>query len=121
MSTGRNDGYVGYPSSEFGTEGQGTLRAIPSQKFTPVNGQGQSIAFGAVSVASLALTANRAHHLFCESNTCWIRVVAGNAAAGDFPMALGVVYEFTPTAAGTTVKVIQRSGAGNLLIGQSEL
>jgi len=116
-----DDGNVGVA----GTQGDGTLNPLASQTFFPQHGEGQTIAFAGVAVISAQLTAERAHWLFCEDESCWIRASDGVdvAAAGDFPLPVGAIAEFTPAAgAGALqfISVIQRSGAGDLLIGQSE-
>lgn len=112
-----DDGNVGVA----GTNGAGVLQPIPSQTFYPQEGAGQAIAFGAVSVNSALLEGNRAHWVFCEDDSCWFRLSNGviAAAAGDFPLPVGAIAEVTP-APGFVIAVIQRGGAGTLLIGQSE-
>lgn len=107
-----------------GHSGAGVVTVLPSTPWRPQAGQGQTIAFAGVSVNSAALTVNRAHWVFCEDDSCWLRYGDGTvpAAAGDFPMPVGAVAEYTPRGAGVDdiISVIQRGGAGNLLIGQSE-
>jgi hypothetical protein len=108
----------------YGHSGAGVATVLPSTPWRPQDGEGQTIAFAGVSVNSAALTVDRAHWVFCEDDTCWLRYGDGTvpAAAGDFPMPVGAVAEYTPREAGVddVISVIQRGGAGNLLIGQSE-
>lgn len=117
-----DDGNVGVA----GTNGAGVLQPIASQTFYPQDGEGQAIAFGAVAVFSAQLTVERAHWVYCEDDTCWIRMSDGIGAAvpGDFPLPLGAIAEITTPDAGPGnllfISVIQRGGPGTLLIGQSE-
>jgi len=117
-----DDGNVGVA----GTNGGGVLQPIASQTFYPQDGEGQAIAFAAVAVYSAQLTPERAHWVWCEDDTCWIRMSDGAtpAVAGDFPLPLGAIAEVTTPLAGPGallfISVIQRGGAGTLMIGQSE-
>ncbi len=126
MSGGdRFSGQAGIGPS-YGLDGSSGLEPIRSIPFFPVDGEGQVIAIGAVSVRSLQLTGNKAHWLW-STKICHIS--AGNNAVvavqgTSFPFPAGAVAEIIPSSVSGYIAVIEAvesaGTTGNLYIGQSE-
>lgn len=110
-----DDGYL-----ETSIVSTGGLTVVP---FAPYPGGGGSVAIGAASSITGAMTVGKPYWLWTTAN-CWMRY--GNAAAvavagSDLPFPANVVAEYTPETSQNYIAVIQMSAGGVLYYGRSAI